>query len=401
MTTSRRHPQTRMLSRPPRRPVVKPRKQTKTRPVNSRRRGPTPPAQTRTTRPASQRPDRSGPARAAAKNAAAAAMRDLAQDHGATAPSPQESRNSRPSWNPPAHGWPRPASDDQAKMSQHVSARAARSGPRAGKDAGRRRRRRRWRSQERRIRSRQGIRRAGPAANLAQPGRSQADHSPRTTRNAQAKLSRDLGELPQLARHEISRQRTGRYLQRHRYGEADHHRTTGTAERAQAAQRNRDRRTEQLATARRQRDQRRHREVTSPLHALVTHLERWHDVIDQAAGALTGNQLAASMPASLGHHHRTGPGLRPSASHGGGDSTGQHIQRSHHRRQRGQRPAAETRRRSRRVAGRAARISRHRPSRRRRTARPCIPRPGHSRPRQAPATPQAGTGLAKKPQRNR
>jgi exonuclease SbcC len=116
--------------------------------------------------------------------------------------------------------------------------------------------------------------------------------------SAWAKLSRDLEELPQLARQQIPGSAhavtpgqidVARQILTERQGQLD------------ALGRDRDSATTQLgrlATSRRQLDQRRNREVTGPLHTLATYLERWHDVIIQAASALPGNQPAAPMPTS-------------------------------------------------------------------------------------------------------
>jgi exonuclease SbcC len=115
---------------------------------------------------------------------------------------------------------------------------------------------------------------------------------------AWAKLNHDLEELPQLARQQIPGS-----VRAVTPGQIDVARQilTERQEQLDALRRDRDSAITQLgrlATSRRQLDQRRNGEVTGPLHALATHLERWHDVISQAASALPGDQLAASMPAS-------------------------------------------------------------------------------------------------------
>jgi exonuclease SbcC len=114
---------------------------------------------------------------------------------------------------------------------------------------------------------------------------------------AVSKLSRDLLALPVLARQAIPTSPlavTTGHIDVARQAITERQELLGTlVQNREKAIRG----LTELATAQRQLDQRRSREVTAPLQALATYLERWQDVIEQAVNMLPDSRQAPAMPA--------------------------------------------------------------------------------------------------------
>jgi len=115
--------------------------------------------------------------------------------------------------------------------------------------------------------------------------------------DAQAKFGRDLMALPKLV-SELIPASTLAITSGH--VDAAKQIVTERQEQLDAFRKNRDRATrelEKLAATQRQLDQRRSREVTSPLQTLATYLERWQDIVEHAVTVLAESPLRDQMPA--------------------------------------------------------------------------------------------------------